>query len=82
MKNFVYSIHDKSRMGNVAWGAWGAKIVGKVVVVSENREKAKEKITEYIKEMNDNVKVKEEYYDNDERYYSSMSKVKIMKVIV
>jgi len=82
MKNFVYSIHDKSRMGNVAWGAWGAKIVGKVIVVADNREKAKEKIAEYIKEMNDNVKVKEEYYDNNERYYSSMSKVKIMKVIV
>jgi len=32
--------------------------------------------------MNDNVKVKEEYYDNNERYYSSMSKVKIMKVII
>ena len=82
MKNFVYSIHDKSRMGNVAWGAWGTKIVGKVVVVSESREESKKKIKEYIKEMNDNVKVKEEYYDNNERYYASMSKVKIMKVIV
>jgi len=82
MKNFVYSIHDKSRMGNVAWDAWGTKIVGKVVVVSETREESKKKIKEYIKEMNDNVKVKEEYYDNNERYYASMSKVKIMKVIV
>jgi len=40
MKNFVYSIHDKSRMGNVAWGA---KIIGKVIVVSESREESKEK---------------------------------------
>jgi len=69
-------------MGNVAWGAWGAKIIGKVIVVSENREESKVKIAEYIKTMNDNVKVKEEYYDNNERYYSSMSKVRIMSVIV